>query len=194
MRERQLIPIEVAGSAISGAVSLLLEDPDIGEVFWWWQPEADTHPPGPWNVAEGTRLFAVAEKGSGIIGLAALSNIRREECYARLSCAVAAPYRLGGAGHWATAETIRRGVQLYGLRHVEAFVREGSDTAARRVLESMGFRARAFSSTAHGEAPPAHHVCLRLDLPADPRGHFLMAPQATGTRAHLRGLPTARSA
>ncbi len=193
MRERQLIPIEVAGSAISGAVSLLLEDPDIGEVFWWWQPEADTHPPGPWSVAEGTRLFAVAEKGSGIIGLAALSSIRREERYARLSCAVAAPYRLGGAGHWATAETIRRGVQLYGLRHVDAFVREGSDTA-RRVLESMGFRARELFSTAHGEAPPAHYVCLRLDLPANPRGHFLMAPRATSSRAHLRGLPTARSA
>ncbi|MFP2912793.1 hypothetical protein ACLESD_48860, partial [Pyxidicoccus sp. 3LFB2] len=89
MRERQLIPIEVAGSAVSGAVELLLEDPDIGEVFWWWRPETATRPPGPWSSAEGTRLFAVAEKGAGIIGLAALSNIRREERYARLSCAVA---------------------------------------------------------------------------------------------------------
>ncbi|WP_164017732.1 GNAT family N-acetyltransferase [Pyxidicoccus trucidator] len=190
MRERQLIPIEVAGSAISGAVSLLLEDPDIGEVFWWWRPETGTRTPGRWSAAEDTRLFAVAEKGSGIIGLAALSNIRREARYARLSCAVAAPYRLAGAGHWAASETIRRGVRLDGLRHVEAFVREGGDTA-RRVLESMGFRARESLATASDAATPAGHVCLRLDLPAEPKGHFLMAPSA---RPHLRGLSAALSA
>src|SRR4051812_7610577 len=91
MHERQLIPIEVAGSAISGAVDLLLEDPDIGEVFWWLRPESGAPLAGP---IRGTRLFAVAEKGCGIIGLAALSNIDGEAQYARLSCAVAAPYRL----------------------------------------------------------------------------------------------------
>lgn len=193
MRERQLIPIEVAGSAISGAVSLLLEDPDIGEVFWWWRPELATRPPGRWSAAEGTRLFAVAEKGSGIIGLAALSNIRREERYARLSCAVAAPYRLAGAGHWAATETIRRGVQLDGLRHVEAFVSNSVDTA-RRVLESMGFRVRDSASSMLGEALPDSHLCLRLDLPASPRGHFLMAPQVTSARPYLRAVQTSLSA
>ncbi|MCP3136182.1 GNAT family N-acetyltransferase [Pyxidicoccus xibeiensis] len=175
MRERQLIPIEVAGSAVSGAVDLLLEDPDIAEVFWWWRPELGKRPPGLWSAAEGTRLFAVAEKGNGIIGLAALSNIHREERYARLSCAVAAPYRLAGAGHWATAETVRRGVRLDGLRHLETSVRSSNDTA-RRVLESLGFRALGTPAFPGTEAAPGSHVYLRLDLPSDPKGHFLMAP------------------
>lgn len=170
MHERQLIPIEVAGSAVSNAVDLLLEDPDIGEVFWWLRPETGALPAGPMR---GTRLFAVAEKGCGIIGLAALSNIDSEAQYARLSCVVAAPYRLAGAGHWATMETIRRGVRLDGLRHVETFVRAGNDTA-RRVLECMGFRARA-SSFSPVDGPPPGHLCLRLDLPTDSKGHFLMA-------------------
>ncbi|NMO16497.1 GNAT family N-acetyltransferase [Pyxidicoccus fallax] len=172
MRERQLIPIEVAGSAISSAVRLLLEDPDIAEVFGWLRPEPDAR---QWSGAEDTRLFAVAERGSGIIGLAALSDIRREERSARLSCAVAAPYRLSGAGHWAATEAIRRGVRLEDLRHVDAYVREGHDTA-RRVLESLGFRARQ-------EGAPEGHLHLRLDLPNDSRGHFLMAPAAVPHRA-----------
>ncbi|MFP2930178.1 GNAT family N-acetyltransferase [Pyxidicoccus sp. 3LG] len=178
MRERQLIPIEVAGSAISGAVKLLLEDPDIGEVFWWWKPETGTRPPGLWSAVEGTRLFAVAEKGSGIIGLAALSNIHREERYARLSCAVAAPYRLAGAGHWATAETIRRGVRLDDLRHLETSVRASNDTA-RQVLESLGFRSLDVPTFPRTEPSRGGHIYLRLDLPADPKGHFLMAPGGT---------------
>ena len=188
MRERQLIPIEVAGSAISSAVSLLLEDPDIAEVFGWLRPGSGTPLANRWSAAEGTRLFAVAEKGSGIIGLAALSDIRREERSARLSCAVTAPYRLSGAGHWAAAETIRRGVRLDGLRHVDAYVRVGSDTA-RRVLESMGFRVR------EDEAPEGQ-LHLRLDLPVDARGHFLMArPAAPAVRAsYLRTLSPALSA
>jgi hypothetical protein len=186
MHERQLIPIEVAGSAISGAVDLLLEDPDIGEVFWWLRPESGAPLAGP---IRGTRLFAVAEKGCGIIGLAALSNIDSEAQYARLSCAVAAPYRLAGAGHWAATETIRRGVRLDGLRHVEAFVRAGGDTA-RRVLESLGFRARE-SSFSPVDVPPPGHLCLRLDLPTDSKGHFLMAGSA---RPAARPLSAALSA
>lgn len=186
MHERQLIPIEVAGSAISGAVDLLLEDPDIAEVFWWLRPETGTPPSSPMR---GTRLFAVAEKGCGVIGLAALSNIDCDARYARLSCAVAAPYRLAGAGHWAVTETIRRGVRLDGLRHVEAFVRAGNDTA-RRVLEAMGFRARV-SSFSPVDAPPPGHLCLRLDLPTDSKGHFLMAGSA---RPASRTLSTALSA
>jgi RimJ/RimL family protein N-acetyltransferase len=170
MRERQLIPMEVAGSAISSAVSLLLEDPDIAEVFGWLRPAEGSRASPRWSAPEGTRMFAVAEKGSGIIGLAALSRIRREERSARLSCAVAAPYRLAGAGHWAAAETIRRGVRLDGLRHVDVYVRADRDTA-RRVLESLGFRAR------EGAAPEGH-LRLCLDLPEDARGHFLMAPPA----------------
>jgi RimJ/RimL family protein N-acetyltransferase len=182
MRERQLIPIEVAGSAFSSAVSLLLEDPDIAEVFSWLWLESENG----WHAPAGTRLFAVAEKGSGIIGLAALSDIRREARYARLSCAVAAPYRLAGAGHWAATETIRRGVRLDGLRHVDAYVREDRDTA-RRVLESMGFRAR-------GDAPEGH-LRMRLDLPGDAKGHFLMAPPPAATaRAPFRAPPAALSA
>ena len=188
MRERQLIPIEVAGSAVSSAVSLLLEDPDIAEVFGWLRSEPGTASRSGWSGAEGTRLFAVAEKGCGIIGLAALSNIRRGERYARLSCAVAAPYRLAGAGHWAATETIRRGVRLDGLRHVDAYVREDSFTA-RRVLESMGFRVREDGP----EASPEGHLRLRLDLPVDPKGHFLMAPRPaasvkTPARAHAAAL------
>ncbi len=186
MPDRQLIPIEVAGSAVSGAVSLLLEDPDLGEVFWWWKPEAGGRPPGPWSAAEGTRLFAVAEKGSGIIGLAALSNIRREERYARLSCAVAAPYRLSGAGHWATAETIRRAVRLDGLRHVETCVRATNETA-RRALEALGSRALEVSSMPGVEAPPGGYRYLRLDLPAEPKSHSLMRPDMSG-RARARAL------
>ncbi|MBZ4422914.1 GNAT family N-acetyltransferase [Myxococcus sp. RHSTA-1-4] len=188
MRERQLIPIEVAGSAVSSAVSLLLEDPDIAEVFGWLRPEPGAGPVNRWGAAEGVRLFAVAEKGSGIIGLAALSGIRREERHARLSCAVTAPYRLSGAGHWAAAETIRRGVRLDGLRHVDAYVRLGRDTA-RRVLESMGFRARE-------DGALEGHLRLRLDLPADSRGHFLMAPPPASTvrASYLRTLSQALSA
>lgn len=177
MPDRQLIPMEFAGSAVSGAVSLLLEDPDLGEVFWWWKPEAGGRPPGRWSAAEGTRLFAVAEKGSGIIGLAALSNIRREERYARLSCAVAAPYRLSGAGHWATAETIRRGVRLDGLRHVETCVRAANETA-RRALEALGFRALEGASMPGLDTPPGGYRSLRLDLPEEPKRHFLMRPDA----------------
>ncbi|MFP2912507.1 hypothetical protein ACLESD_47315 [Pyxidicoccus sp. 3LFB2] len=76
---------------------------------------------------------------------------------------------------------------------MEAFVPEGGDTA-RRVLESMGFRAREVSSL-HDEARPSGHLCLRLDLPAHPKGHFLMAPQqAPVARTHLRVLPAALSA
>jgi hypothetical protein len=190
MPERQLIPIEVAGGAMTRAVSLLLEDPDIGEVFWWWRPEMGTHPARTWNTGEGARLFAVAEKGNGIIGLAALSNIRRDARYARLSCAVAEPYRLAGAGHWAATETIRRGVRLDGLRHVEAFVREDG-TTARRVLESMGFRVREASLAATDVAAPARHLCLRLDLPEDAKGHFLMAPPVGLTRPSSRPLSAA---
>ncbi|QSQ20646.1 GNAT family N-acetyltransferase [Pyxidicoccus parkwayensis] len=167
-----LIPLEVAGSAVSGAVGLLLEDPDLGEVFGWLRPEVGT----PHDPRGGTRLFAVAEKGCGVIGLAALSSIHREAGYARLSCAVAAPYRLSGAGHWAATELIRRGMRLEGLRHVEAFVHAGNDTA-RRVLESLGFRAQQ-TSVSPGEAPPPGHLCLRLDLPTDSKGHFLMPVSA----------------
>ncbi len=171
MRERQLIPMEVAGSAVSGAVRLLLEDPDLAEMFWWLEPE--------WRPTEGTRLFAVAEKGSGIIGLAALSNIRREQRQARLSCAVAAPYRLSGAGHWATLETLRRGVRLEGLRHVEACV-PGHNETALRALEALGFRV---SETSHEDAPPGGYRSLRLDLPAEPRGPFVRTRVSPAVRA-----------
>lgn len=179
MPERMLIPMEVAGRAISSAVDLLLEDPDIGEVFGWLRRESGAP-------ASGTRLFAVAEKGSGVIGLAALSSIHREARCARLSCAVAAPFRLSGAGHWAAMELIRRGVQLEGLRHVEAFVPAGNDTA-RRVLESMGFRARE-TSCLPGEALPPGHLCLRLDLPTDSKGHFLMGRARASSRAFSAAL------
>jgi len=176
MRERQLIPMEVAGNVVAGAVPLLLEDPDIDESFGWWRPEAGGRPPGRWSAVEGTRLFAVAERGEGIIGLAALTNIRREERYARVSCAVASRHRLGGAGHWAMTEVIRLGVRLDGVRHLETCVRASNETS-RRVLESLGFLPLVAPSFPREEGHPGSHVYLRLDLPSSARGHFLLTPR-----------------
>lgn len=175
MRERQLIPMEVAGAAVSGAARMLLEEPDIEEFFGWLRPEAGGNPPGRWSAAEGTRLFAVAERGSGIIGLAALTNIRREERYARVSCAIAPEYRREGVGRWTMTELIRQGVRLDGLRHLETCVRAGPGTSLP-LMESLGFRALEVPGFPPMEAQPGGYVYLRLDLPAESREQAPRAP------------------
>ncbi|WXH28955.1 hypothetical protein WA016_02902 [Myxococcus stipitatus] len=171
MRERQLIPMDVAGAEVSGAVRMLLEEPDIEEVFGWWKPESGGRPPGRWSAAEGTRLFAVAERGVGIIGLAALTNIRREEQYARVSCAILGEHRQNGAGHWSMTELIRRGVRLDALRRLETCVRAGN-TSSRVLLESLGFRPLDVPGFPTDNAPIGSYVYLRLDLPAASPGYF----------------------
>lgn len=175
MRERQLIPMEVAGAAVSGAARMLLEEPDIEEFFGWLRPDAGGNPPGRWSAAEGTRLFAVAQRGSGIIGLAALTNIRREERYARLSCAIAPEFRREGVGHWTMTELIRHGARLDGLRHLETCVRAGSG-ASLHLMQSLGFHALEVPGFPLMDARPGGYVYLRLDLPAEPREQSSRAP------------------
>ncbi|AKF84737.1 hypothetical protein MFUL124B02_03735 [Myxococcus fulvus 124B02] len=171
MQERQLIPMDVAGTAVLVAARMLLEEPDVEEFFGWWRPEAGGRPPGRWSAAEGTRLFAVAERGNGVIGLAALTNIRREEHYARVCCSILAQHRQNGAGHWTMSELIRQGVRLDGLRHLETSVRAGHTTSLV-TLESLGFRRLDVSSHPSGDTSASGYVYLRLDLPSESAGYF----------------------
>ncbi|MCK8498987.1 MULTISPECIES: GNAT family N-acetyltransferase [Myxococcus] len=171
MHERQLIPMDVAGTAVLVAARMLLEEPDVEEFFGWWRPEAGGRPPGRWSAAEGTRLYAVAERGNGVIGLAALTHIRREEHYARVCCSIVAQHRQNGAEHWTLSELIRQGVRLDGLRHLETSVRAGHSTSLS-TLESLGFRRLDVSGQLSDDMSPSGYVYLRLDLPSGSVGYF----------------------